>query len=71
MRDGPEVGLDELARVAAAPELADYYLVPAARADFLRRLVGRAEAAAAYREALPLAPAAADREFLQRRLREL
>jgi RNA polymerase sigma-70 factor, ECF subfamily len=71
MRDGPEVGLVELARVAAASELADYYLVPAARADFLRRLDRRAEAAAAYREALPLAPTTADQEFLQRRLREL
>ena len=71
MRDGPEVGLTELARVATAPELADYYLVPAARADFLRRLDRRDEAAAAYREAVPLAPTDADREFLERRLRAL
>ena len=39
-RDGPEAGLAELDRVGAAPELDGYYLLPAARADFLRRPAG-------------------------------
>ena len=69
MRDGPEAGLAELDRVAAAPELDGYYLLPAARADFaapagpVRRGGGRA-----YRAALRLAPAEPDRRFLRRRL---
>jgi RNA polymerase sigma-70 factor, ECF subfamily len=71
MRDGPDVGLTEPARVASAPELAGYHLVPAARADFLRRLERRSEVAAACREALPLAPTDLDRHFLERRLRSL
>ena len=57
--------------MASAPELAGYHLVPAARADFLRRLDRRSEAAAAYREALPLSPTDLDRHFLERRLRSL
>ena len=68
MRDGPETGLAELDRVAAAPELDGYYLLPAARADFARRLGRSAEAAHAYRAALRLAPAEPDRRFLRRRL---
>ena len=41
-------------RLAAGGELAGYHLLPATRADLLRRL-GRTEAADAYREALDLA----------------
>jgi len=68
--DGAVAGLMELDPVSEAPELAGYHLVPATRADFLRRLGRTAEAAAAYREAYDLAPSAADRRFIQRRLRE-
>ena len=67
MRDGPEAGLAELDRVAAAPELDGYYLLPAARADFARaagpapprrrRLPGGAPARS--RRAGPPLPAAA------------
>ena len=51
-------------------ELPGYHLLPAARADLLRRLGRRAEAAAAYREALALVTNAAERSFLERRLAE-
>ncbi|GAA3146969.1 RNA polymerase sigma-70 factor (ECF subfamily) [Kribbella aluminosa] len=70
MADGPAVGLhlvDEL----AAGELTGYHLLPATRADFLRRLNRRTEAATAYREALALAATEAERLYLQKRLQEV
>ena len=51
-------------------ELRGYHLLPAARADMLRRLGRRAEAAAAYRRARDLAGTDAERRYLERRLRE-
>jgi RNA polymerase sigma-70 factor, ECF subfamily len=71
MRDGPRAGLHELDAVAGAPELAGYHLLPAARAEFLRRSSRTAAAAAAYREALELAPGEPERRFLRRRLRSV
>jgi RNA polymerase sigma-70 factor (ECF subfamily) len=68
MRDGPEAGLAELDRITAASELDGYYLLPAARADFARRLGRTADAAVAYDAALRLAPTEPDRRFLRRRL---
>jgi RNA polymerase sigma-70 factor, ECF subfamily len=47
------------------------HLVHAVRADLLRRLDRRAEAAQAYAAAIELAGNAAERAFLQRRLREV
>ncbi len=52
MRDGPAAGLELLDALVADERLRGYHLLPAARADLLRRLGRRAEAAAAYREAL-------------------
>jgi RNA polymerase sigma-70 factor, ECF subfamily len=52
-------------------ELDAYHLLPATRADLLRRLDRRAEAAAAYREALDLAATDAERRYLERRLAEM
>ena len=49
MRDGPAAGLVLLDALAGDPRLRGYHLLPAARADLLRRLGRRAEAAAAYR----------------------
>jgi len=69
MATGPEAALplvDEL----SAP-LADYHLWHATRADLLRRLGRRDEAAAAYQKALELTQNEAERRFLQRRLKEL
>ncbi|NUP37457.1 MAG: RNA polymerase subunit sigma-24, partial [Streptomyces sp.] len=51
--------------------LAGYHLLPATRADLLRRLGRSSEAAAAYRDALALAPTEAERRFLARRLDSL
>ena len=50
MADGLERGLQILDRLALGHELDHYHLLPAARADLLRRLGRRSEAAAAYPE---------------------
>lgn len=71
MSDGPEAGLPLLDQLVAAGLLPGYHHLPAARADLLRRLDRRAEAAAAYREALALVGNDAERRFLSRRLAEL
>ncbi|HEU4947710.1 MAG TPA: sigma-70 family RNA polymerase sigma factor [Kribbella sp.] len=67
-RDGQEAGLAELDALDGAA-LAGYYLLPAARADFLRRLGRTDEAQRAYVAALDLAPAGRPEwRLLQRRL---
>jgi RNA polymerase sigma-70 factor (ECF subfamily) len=68
MARGPEVGLARMDRLSAERTLAGYYLLPAARADLLRRLGRRGEAAAAYREALALVGTEPERRFLRARL---
>jgi len=68
---GPEAGLRVVDDLAERGVLADYLYFHATRADLLRRL-GRAEAARnSYRRALALATNAAERGFLERRLRGL
>ena len=52
----------------AGGELARYRYLPATRADLLRRLGRRGEAATAYRAALALTDNAAERAFLEGRL---
>jgi RNA polymerase sigma-70 factor (ECF subfamily) len=71
MSEGPEAGLALVDGLAGDPALAGYHLLPAARADMLRRLGRDPEALADYRRALELAPGAADRAFLSRRCAEL
>jgi RNA polymerase sigma-70 factor, ECF subfamily len=71
MAQGPQAGLDLVDELAAAGALASYYLLPATRADLLRRLDRRAEAAASYRVALSLVATEPERRFLQRRLTEV
>jgi RNA polymerase sigma-70 factor (ECF subfamily) len=68
--DGPEAGLVLLDDIAARGDLAEYHLLPAARADLLRRLGRRPEAAAEYERALALSDNDAERRFLERRLAE-
>jgi RNA polymerase sigma-70 factor (ECF subfamily) len=68
---GPAAGLAIVDRVAEEGSLTDYHLLHAARADMLRRLGRRPEAAAAYQRARELAGNAAERAFLDRRLRQL
>ncbi|MFL6128513.1 MAG: RNA polymerase sigma factor [Mycobacteriales bacterium] len=65
--DGPGAGLALLDGV----HLPGFHLLPATRADLLRRLDRPAEARAEYVAALALAGNAADRDFLSRRLTEL
>jgi len=60
--------LDELER---RKELEEFHLLPAARADLLRRLGRMEEAAEAYRQALTLATNDIERRLLQRRLTTL
>jgi len=69
--EGPAAGLAELDRVGARGSLVEYHLFHAARADLLRRLGRRAEAATAYRRALQLATNRAERRFLARRLADV
>jgi len=71
MADGPEAGLSIVAALEQSGELAGYHLLAATKADLLRRLDRREEAAAAYREALPLATADSERRYLARRLVEI
>ena len=71
MSDGLERGLQILDRLALGHELDHYHLLPAARADLLRRLGRRSEAAAAYRRALALVANDAERRYLERRLGEV
>jgi RNA polymerase sigma-70 factor (ECF subfamily) len=71
MARGPEAGLALLDSLAAGGALDGYHLLPAARADLLRRLGRHGEAAAAYREALGLGGTGAEQRFLARRLAEV
>jgi RNA polymerase sigma-70 factor (ECF subfamily) len=64
MSTGPDAGL------ALLDEVGDHPLLPAARADLLRRLGRRAEAAEQYRRALAVTTVAGERAYLERRLRE-
>ena len=67
LAEGPAAGLAALDRVDARA-LRGYHLLPAARADFLRRLARWNEAAAEYRRALELVDNARERNFLAARL---
>ncbi|NIH88396.1 sigma-70 family RNA polymerase sigma factor [Amycolatopsis granulosa] len=67
MASGPEAGL----RVLSDVDLPGYHLLPATRADLLRRLGRHDEAARAYRDALELVTTETERRFLSRRLAEV
>jgi RNA polymerase sigma-70 factor (ECF subfamily) len=71
MMEGPRTGLALIDRVAATGDLDDYHLLHAARADLLRRVGLRAEAAKNYERALALVTNESERRFLERRLREV
>jgi RNA polymerase sigma-70 factor (ECF subfamily) len=70
MADGPEAGLAIVDELEARGALASYHLLPATRADLLRRLGRNDEAADAYRAAARLAGTDAERRYLTRRLAE-
>jgi RNA polymerase sigma-70 factor (ECF subfamily) len=71
MVDGPAAGLALVDRLAASGDLSGYHLLPATRADLLRRMGDSEHAAEAYREALALAATDAERAYLMGRLDEL
>jgi RNA polymerase sigma-70 factor (ECF subfamily) len=71
MADGIESGLALVDAIAAAGDLENYYLLHAARADLLRRLGARPEAARSYLRALTLVTNVKERNYLERRLREV
>jgi RNA polymerase sigma-70 factor (ECF subfamily) len=71
MADGPAAGLRLVEQLERGGALADYYLLPATRADLLRRLGRSEQAEVAYRRALALAPTDAERRYLTRRLAEV
>ncbi|MFI5718559.1 RNA polymerase sigma factor [Nocardia sp. NPDC051750] len=71
MADGIPAGLARVDELAESGRLAGYYLLPATRADLLRRAGRPVEAAAAYEQALTLAPTEAERRYLTGRLRSL
>ncbi|HEX2320322.1 MAG TPA: RNA polymerase sigma factor [Streptosporangiaceae bacterium] len=71
MAHGPAAGLERVDALAAASVLPGYYLLPATRADFLRRLGRSAEAAESYRRALDLAVNQAEQRYLAGRLAEM
>lgn len=71
MRDGPAAGLELIEVILARGDLADYHFIHSARADLCRRLGRIADARASYQLALKLSQQASERQFLERRLREL
>ncbi|MGO9340983.1 MAG: RNA polymerase sigma factor [Acidimicrobiales bacterium] len=71
MAEGPQAGLELVDALEVSGALRGYHLLPATRADLLRRLGRRSEAADAYRDALGLVSTGAERRYLQRRLDEV
>jgi RNA polymerase sigma-70 factor (ECF subfamily) len=71
MVEGIPAGLALVDELAASGRLDGYHLLPATRADLLRRDGRAAEAKAAYEEALTMAPTEAERRYLTSRLHEL
>jgi len=71
MVKGPAAALPEIELLERDGRLSGYHYLPAAKADLLRRLGRRDDAAAMYRKALDLCDNEPERAFLTRRLAEL
>lgn len=71
MADGPEAALPLVDALVAQGALRDYHLLPAIRADLLRRMGRSGEALDAYRAALALVSTDPERRFLLRRIADL
>lgn len=71
MRDGPEAGIVIIESILARGDLNEYHFIHSAHADLCRRLGKTAEARTSYERALQLSQQKSEREFLERRLREL
>ena len=68
---GPGAGLGMIDALMATQELDHFHLLHAARADLLRRMGARADAAESYRRALATVTNHSERRYLERRLREV
>lgn len=71
MVEGPGPALELIDGLAREGELENYHLLHSARADLLRRLGNREEAAQSYARSLELVTNGSERRFLERRLREM
>lgn len=71
MSDGLERGLALVDAIGSSGRLDEYHLLHAARADLLRRLGRRDEAAAAYGKALRLATNKVEQDYLRGRLMQM
>jgi RNA polymerase sigma-70 factor (ECF subfamily) len=71
MAEGPAGGLALVEELEASGKLSGYHLLPATRADLLRRLGRQIDAVSAYEEALELAATDAERRYITRRLAEV
>jgi len=71
MAEGPRAALALVEDLAAGGDLDRYHLLHSARADLLRRIGSREEAAKSYATAIGLVTNDAERRFLERRLREV
>lgn len=71
MHRGPAEGLSLLEPLTQQKQMQGYHLLPAARADLLRRMGRVAEAIQAYEQALALAQQAAVQRYLQKRITQL
>jgi RNA polymerase sigma-70 factor, ECF subfamily len=71
MSEGPAAGLAILDVAGAHPQTANWPQFHVARAELLRRLGRREEAAAAYRAALGLSPSRPESAYIERRIAEL
>jgi RNA polymerase sigma-70 factor (ECF subfamily) len=69
--EGPDAGLALLDALDGDSRLASYHLLPATRADLLRRRGSFSDALPHYQRALRLAPSEPERRFLQRRIEEM
>ena len=71
MCDGPAAGLELIEAILTRGDLKDYHFIHSAHADLCRRLGRIAEARTSYKRAQQLSQQKSEREFLERRLREL
>lgn len=71
MAQGPNAALAIMDRLAAEGNLEKYHLLHAARADMLRRIGSREQAAHSYARAIELVQNDRERTYLERRLREV
>jgi RNA polymerase sigma-70 factor (ECF subfamily) len=71
MRDGPDAGLRLIDNLLGRGELGDYFLAHSARAELCRRVGRTKDAVQAYRRALELTKQQPQRQFLERRLKDL